>query len=300
MKLEEPSNPPSDQESAQIERLKGLILTDEQLAEHPFYNEGNENQFYVISLNKGEKTLLFFGSPHINHPDDPDEKRVFEEIKKRFEETRPEIVFVEGMEGLSEHRDRAIAESKKESLEDAAKQSESHFALKLAIDAEMDFESPEPTFSSEMNYLLEKGFSQKDIFLQQFYLHAHQYQRSHQVMDPDECKKYMQPFIKRFYQEEHWDKSDLELWEKETFDNLNLEDEDFYIKQVDPVPWSDREQTVYNEISRISGEQRSPHIFEKIAEALGRYNRVFVVYGSAHALRQEPAFRALFEKGFNE
>lgn len=273
-----------------VEELKDLILTNEQYKDQPFAHAEGE-RIYTFELTNGQKKILYFGSAHTNNPDDP----IFEDIKKRFDELDPEIVYVEGWRSINDKKDAVREGAKNFSLEETKSEGESHFTLKLAVDADADFESPEPESSQEITYLIQKGFSKKDIFFYYIYRDIDQYQRQNKERSAEECKKYLKPYFKGMRRDSGWDDIELDALEQEVLTDLDVDDPEKYHAQVDPIPWEGKPQTVLNEISRNSNNFRDRYIFERIADGLNKYDRLFIVYGSAHAVKQEPALRALLE-----
>jgi len=276
-----------------VEKLKDLILTSEQYRDHPFAH-AEEQRAYVFELANGAKKLVFFGSAHINDPQDP----LFEAIRRKFQETNPDIVYVEGMESVNTQKETMRKEVQKTTFDKTKTEGESHYTLKLGIDAGTDFESPEPEFSQEILYLLDKGFSKKGIFTFYIYRDVDQYIRQSKVRSLEGCKKYLKPYLKSFRKASRWDRRELNRLEQEVFAELNVENDAFYKAQVDPIPWRGKPQTVINEIARVSSNFRDRHIFARIAEGLKRHDRLFIVYGSAHAVMLEPALKGLMEKVF--
>ncbi len=269
---------------------ENFILTSEQYRDTLFAHSESERT-YVFKIEKGEKVLVYFGSAHTNDSEDP----IFDEIKAQFDLLKPDMVYIEGWRSVNDNKDKARAFFKDQSLEDLKTEGESHFALKLAIDAGIDFESPEPNFSEEINFLLEKGFSKKDIFYFYLYRDIDQYQRQNKNRNLDECKKYLEPYINRFRIDSGWESTEIDLYVEEIFSELDIDSEE-YNRQVDPIPWEGKTQTAINEISRNSSNFRDKYIFERIKEGLKTHNRLFVVYGSAHAVKQEAALRVLIEE----
>ncbi len=279
---------PQNDEAERIEKLKDLILTHKQFSEHPFAHDGSQRA-YVFEVTVGNKKLVFFGSSHTNDPED----HLFTEIEEKFKELQPEIVFVEGMEGINKSKDRVRERVTREDVDEVKSEGESHFTLKLGVDAGIDFQSPEPTFSDEIAYLIGKDFSKEDIFRFNIYRNIDQYQRQNKEPSVEACKEYLKPYFGTFRKYSGWSESELDAFEREILETLNIQDRTTYHNQVDPIPWEDRPQTIINEISRNSSDFRDRYIFERIAEALKKYDRLFIVYGSAHAVKQEPAIKAL-------
>jgi cephalosporin hydroxylase len=106
------------------------------------------------------------------------------------------------------------------------------------------------------------------------------------------CTKYIKDFIRVFYQTSGWEYAEIMAFEQSILEELDIDNVEKYASAIDPIPWEHRTQSVTNQISRASSLFRDEYIFEQIAKGLQQYKKVFVVYGSAHAVKQEPAFRA--------
>lgn len=272
-----------------LEQIKDLILNDEEYINHPV-NQGERFRSYVFEVGDGEKKIVYFGSSHTTNPTDP----LFEEIKQKFDEVKPDMVYIEGWEAINDNKEKAREGMKAKTLEEIKLEGEAHFALKLAVDAGTDFESPEPDFSKEIEYLLHQGFSKQDIFNFYVYRQIEQYQRENKERSLEDCKKYLRPYLDELNRESGWDEQELNNLEQDIFLDVDLESEK-YRQQVDPIPWEGKSQTNLNEISRQSSNFRDRHMVERIATGLKEHNRLFAVYGSAHAIKQEPAVRALLD-----
>lgn len=274
-----------------MDELKGAILTSGQYLDHPFARQ-EKKRTYEFKIKEGSKELTYFGTYHIGNPADP----VLEDITSALKKANPQIVYVEGVESANEDKEGWRQRLKQMSDEEARADGENVFSLKLAVDAEADFESPEPTFTAQVQDLLNQGFSKKDIFNFYVYRDIFQYQRNTAERDSRECEMIMRREAQRLVGRAGWDAVQLDSFGKEVLANLKLDDDQYYSEKVDPIPWKGRPQSVTNEISRALSAFRDLHIFERIAEGIKKYDRLFVVYGSAHAVKQELPLRFLFEQ----
>lgn len=270
-----------------LEEAKKLILTPEEYVLHPF-SQGNGEDSYVVKITANGKHLTYFGSTHTNNPDHP----VFKEIEDAFREASPDFVYVEGMEHINGDPSRARERVARMSLTEAKMRGESTFALKLAVDAGIPFESPEPRHRTEIEHLVRSGFSRIDVFNFYMYRVIAQYQRQHEVRSPEDCTKYLMPFLKWFETESQWPAEELEVFERALLGSLDTNDES-YTTLVDPMPWMERPRHVTNEIAASSSQFRNEFALERIAAGLKEHNRLFAVYGSGHAVELEPALRAV-------
>lgn len=288
------SNPLYKHETASGEKktdqLKSLILTGEQYGEHPF-GQGELGPVYLYEVRKGRKSITFFGSPHTNRVSDP----VFDEIKDAFTKANPDIVYVEGMLSLAERAEQWKTKSKEISPEKAKHEGESIFTLKLAADNGVEFESPEPAFQVEIEALRAQGFSRKDIFLFNVYRMIDQHERKSGELSTEIIEKLIKEEAAYFEKKGDWPAGELRAIVANLKDAFPLS-EDFYYERVTPIPSEGRPWEVTNEISKASSLIRDRRIFDRLKEGLKTHNRLFIVYGSAHAVKLEPALRALLEQ----
>jgi hypothetical protein len=282
---------PLEKDTKHVQELKSLILSSEQYREHPFATDPGDH-IYPYEISDGERTLTYFGTTHTNDPENP----AFGEILKAFEKAHPEIVYVEGMEFINSQKDAVRERLVQESVEDAKKQGENYYTLKLAVDSGADFESPELKRTEEVNHLVESGFSKEDIFRFYFDRAVYGYQRQAKDLNKEDCLQYIGRNLKAFRDTSDLLKEEVDALEHEAIANLDIHDEDKYQSAVDPIPWENKESTVTNDISRRLSFLRDEYQFERIAEGLQTHSHIFVVYGSAHAVKQEPALRELLKK----
>ncbi len=269
--------------------LEHLILSNEGYKNHPFAHDPDQRT-YVYTLKTGKKSLTYFGSTHTNDPRDI----MFRDLHGEFVQAKPDIVYVEGYTYVNQNKDKVIREEKIKSLEETKLDGEGHFTLKLAVDAGIAFESPEPPADEEIAYILNKGFSKRDIFSFYVFRMVDQYLRTQENPAIEKCKEYIMPTITRFKKDTGWNEKDIHNFTHEIINGFKLDDPKFYRKLVDPIPWDNRVLQPTNEISSLSSNFRDIYIFRRIKEGLKKHNSLFVVYGSAHAVKHEPALRALF------
>ena len=84
----------------------------------------------------------------------------------------------------------------------------------------------------------------------------------------------------------HLQKIAKQIW----FEEADFPNPDFVKEKVWPTKW----ETVINEISRVTGDFRDYHIVDEIRYHFAEYDRIYIVYGGSHLVRQEPVLEALF------
>ncbi|MCK4643903.1 hypothetical protein KAU32_09775 [bacterium] len=250
------------------------ILTFEQLQKMEYKTP------YIIDLQKGKKHLIFYGSDHTNDPANP----MFDDIEKRFLDMQPDIAFNEGGDPPSLD-DRKIA---------MEKFGEAGLLKHLGKKHNVPVKNVEPTLQDQFDYFLKK-YSRNDLLLMYFCRQILQIQRMSQTMDVD-FNNYIYGFLKQL-QKEGFPISDEEATLKyaitvyEDFFKEKFDWKTFDRKNISPMG----NESVLNEISRESGQFRDKYIVNLISDALKKYDRVFVVMGSGHAVKQEPVLKSFFK-----
>lgn len=276
----------------ELPELKKLILTNEQFRGSAFVESGQRTYEYRIEV--GGKVLQMFGTYHINRVDDP----VVTQIEQSFNEAEPDIVLVEGINGLQD-REGVLKHLNKQDRETTIGKGEAMFVLKLAAEkneagVDVDFESPEPKFSDEIHHLEDLGFNQEDIFRFYYYRDVDQFLRYYPGSNAEALEEYSAPYIEEFKRESGWNDFELMRIIENVKEPVNFS-ENRYHSLVDPIPWPEKNWTITNEISAQSSRFRDNYILERIIKAFDHHSRVFVVYGSGHAVKLEPAVRAFME-----
>lgn len=276
-----------------LSNLKNLILSFEEYTKTPFAL-GPKKDSFVFNLEKENKKLLYFGSHHTNDPQD----EIFTKIQKSFEEFNPEKVYIEGYRYINTNKKEIIEKYKNLDLEEVKKMGESVFVLKLAIDKNIDFESPEPDREEELKSILDKGFSKKDIYNYYAYRMIAQYDRTKKEKSSEDLKEYIKPYLEKFRNFSIWDGQDLAILENQIYaeiDALDMQNLEKYKDMVDPTPWPNKDFTNINQISQASGDFREEYILENIIKGFEECDKIFVIYGFSHAVKQEKAFREFFK-----
>ena len=250
------------------------ILTFEQLQKMEYETP------YILDLQKGEKHLIFYGSDHSNDPTN----HQFDDIEKRFLKMKPEISFNEG-------GDPPSLDDKNKAIE---KFGEAGFLRYLGKKYNIPVKNIEPTLQDQFDCLLKK-YSRNDLLLMYFCRQVLQVQRMSQSVNVD-FENYMSGFLKQL-QKEGFPISDEQATLKyaitiyEFFFNEKFNWKTFDGKNISPMG----NESILNEIYRETGQFRDRYIVNFISDALKKYDRVFVVMGSGHVVKQEPVLRSLFK-----
>lgn len=251
---------------------------------------------YVFEIERRGKKIVYFGTPHSADPENP----IFGQIEAKFHEATPQIVFVEGMETSDEEmRRRIIAEAQTTDRETLIKRhGEPSFTMKLALEAGIEVDSPEPDPASEIKFLeVDRKHSREAIFAYYLYRSAEQYYR---IKSPHSIEEYLAPVIDRFQQQSQWENFDYSI------DHLKQIGGHFWGERGDlskrdkrratPMPGGSVATTEVNQVARQSSYFRDVFIMRRIIEAMSKHDRLFIVYGASHAYMQEPGLRKIFEE----
>lgn len=231
-----------------------------------------------------------FGTEHVRRPGDP----LFASIDASYALARPDLVFVEGMEELTESKERMREHARMMSVEDAQREGENMYTLKLAVEHAAEAVSPEPRTKDEIAYLGSELFSRRDILAFYVFRQLSQYEWPEDE-DTDAARSYLEPLLRRFRQDSGWEPATLEEHEREVLANAFVPARPNFKQAIDPIPQEGRRDTVLNEIAAKSSRYRDEHFLERIAQGLESRDRLFVVLGKGHAVTLEPALRALME-----
>lgn len=255
-----------------------------QVAEH-FDSVGWEGFPYIIEISKGDKQLTFVGALHtreLTHQADSKENA--------FYRLRPQIAFNEGgqIQADKTFRDRNEA---------IRKSGETGHLKFLCDEAGIKVMNGDLTVSEEAEQLF-KLHGRKNVLLylsnERFFdLYAKGWIDTTAGLE----KTYQKDFIG------YLQRNKVELREEEKqFSYIKKAYEDYFQKEFDvhTIP-ADRFYFLEDggklcETGRSSKVVRDINLLHKIEEAFKTSERVFVVFGGAHALAIEPALHQLMEK----
>jgi hypothetical protein len=266
-----------------IEEAKTKILPAE-LHKSP---EGGFPKIYTFE-NK-EKKIVFFAAKHAA------EEEQFEKITAAFNDLKPSIVFVEGMERytkdgpLKEDFQQKIADDKKWQ-EFKKKHIENVFTYKLAFDNHLPIISPEYTDEESISFFKEKGYSEDEIFL--FFCSQIAMNYAYQP-HADSLESFLNKQVKGIYGTEKAYYENFARLARQTFGGtVDLETGEGFKAKCTPIPFSKedgQEWYITNEMSRQLSLRRNQKILEEIAKQLEFHDRIFIVYGGSHGVMLEPA-----------
>lgn len=253
------------------------------------WEESNKKKFstpYIFQINKDGQDLVYFGAEHSNDPNN-EQFRLMEKLWNEIlhKHSRENIISI--FEGSGVFK---INLSKEESI---LRFGESGFIAYLGNKSGVQVFGFEPNRGDIMKELIEK-YDKENCFYQhiaQLILQWNRYLRK-----PD-FENYINRFIKRDEKETGWGNFDFSLsnikviHEKLFNTTFDENDKDFFSKIVDPS----KNIGIINEITRRVSLIRNINIVQGISGEWKKGNSIFVVYGSGHAVIQEPALKELLK-----
>ncbi len=257
---------------------------------HPYENwkaVQDKPRPYVFEIKRGGQNLFYFGANHSRDIRD-DQYKKLEEYWRNFLDTtkgNDRIVFVEG----------ALRQVWTDPQTSILKDSEAGFITFLASKEGIEISCPEPDAKSERDFLLTK-FSNDEI---QYYYFARIIPSWYKLPEPrptfESHMNMYQMAAKKGVSEESWSGYDFSLdnmksVHKSLFDqDFDEHDKDFILSVINPMT----EKTIINKIARASSRFRDVSIVSNIVEEWQSGRDIFVVFGFAHAVLQEPALKKM-------
>lgn len=234
---------------------------------------------YILELKNKNKHLLMYGCKHSFDPLDS----MLIDIQNKFEKLKPDIA-------LNEGGNWPIYDSKKETI---IKSGEQGFLRFLCKKDSIPVRSFEPKLVEEYEYLISK-FKKDDILLMYFCRQIVQIQRKQDIEDFKELmSNYLtglknsglpiddpkNEYFKLAENYKHLFKTDLN-WKE------------FNPENVLPI----YNNTILNDINRASVNYRDLHIVSEIVNELEKNDKVFVLIGGSHIIKQEALIKYYFDE----
>lgn len=247
------------------------------------YKSGNYQTPYFFVIRGKKQTIFYFGAKHSYNPNHK-QFRLLENFWDDFLVQTKKInciVLIEG--GI-----RPIPKNETDGIREGG---EASFVTFLANKEHIEIYSPEPNQSTERQELLKK-FTKEQI---QYYYFARTINQWYRRNCSPSFDNYIQNFLKNSKRLRGWEDFDFSLENmkkihKRLFDTkFNEKDKNLFAKSVDPT----KKLNILNKIAAESGIIRDTHILSEIKKLWDKKKNIFIVYGQAHAVMQEPVLRDL-------
>lgn len=239
---------------------------------------------YCFDILQGQQTLFYFGA---NHSRDINNLQ-YEKLRKYWQRfldvnnSADVLVFVEGGERIV-HETEELA---------VRRDSEAGFITLLAHRVGITTYSPEPGAVEERKYLLSK-FSEENI---DYYYFARLVNQWHNYPEP---KADFNAYIGRYTEHKepmtNWSYHGFPLERMKTIHeklfgaSFDERDKELFALLINPT----RKDNPLRDVVIGSSTFRNIHMVQEIKRLWDDGKSLFVVYGSAHAILQEPALRKL-------
>ncbi len=235
---------------------------------------------YILDLQKGDKRLIVYGCMHTFNPEDS----MLVDIENRFLSLQPDFAFNEG-------GDWPIFDDR---FETVRKSGEQGFLKFICYKNNIPVRSYEPTPKKEYGHLLSK-YNKNNVLLMYFCRQIAQIQKNQELAN---FKEYMVNNFLVYLKESGFpmDKPKSE-YEKIIKNYKNLFNKEFDWKNFNPqnvLPIYNN--TILNEINREVTEFRDIYIVNEIKNELLINDKIFVLIGGSHVIKQEPLLKYYFEE----
>jgi len=266
--------------------MSGMASGNGDILSYDQYAEIEKRGFttpYLVEITRPSQSLLFYGSEHTNNPTHPQFQDIEERWNRFVTSTSEPIALVEGRfdeVSESETNDRTTS---------ITNGGEAQFLVHLARKDGVEVDSPEPDRVWEANELA-KEFGRDNVVFYYFIRQMGWWNRFTEKPDIQTEANKMLQLMEKSYQ---WDDVDfsterMAAIHAELFDKpLAWDDTKWVYDITTPTP----QDYITNELARRSGELRDDYILKQITDYWQAGKSPFLVFGSAHAIRLEPALR---------
>jgi len=234
---------------------------------------------YILELKNGNKHLAMYGCKHTFNPQDT----MLIDIQDKFEKLKPDIA-------LNEGGDWPIYNSRDETV---MKSGEQGFLRFLCEKDSIPVRSFESNPVEEYEYLVSK-YKKDDVLLMYFCRQIVQIQRKQDIED---FKEVMTNYLTGLKNSGLPIENPKNEYSKlvENYKHLiktDLNWKEFNPENVLPV----YNNTILNEINRASVNYRDLHIVNEIVTELEKNDKVFVLVGGSHVIKQEALIKYYFDE----
>jgi hypothetical protein len=243
---------------------------------------------YVSTYIKQQKILKFLAADHENNI----ESKTFKTVKALIEDFKPDMMILEGFTDDESSMSGMIRHSLKCEKEDFQKCGENTYAIILGQKNNIKFTPGEPSEFQIQQSLLKLGYTADDLI--GFYI----VRQIPQWLRQKNLKP--QNIDVQIEQEGHWiQKEDFKIKADYSWKHFN----DWYEKNLgkkfdlgkitteDTAPQISKNPTFLNKISREVGLVRERSIVLKIESMLNNNDKVLVIYGGGHLVKERKVLR---------
>jgi hypothetical protein len=256
--------------------IEELLLTWDE------YNQKDFSVPYIYEIEKDGKLLIYCGISHTYKPDD----KLFPVLQERWDKflnnSNPNKI------GIGEGGTRPLTDTLEEAI---IKHGEQGWLKFVANKASVEVVSPDITNFRLWEILLSR-YSKEELFYYDILQTGYQWNKTDKS---HAFKDYIKQWTPEF--EARWPGFDASwenlliihrLYSQNKFDPNDFK---YFHDQIDP----NQKNTVFNKISRDTDIIRDTAVVSEIRTQWDEGKSIFVVFGSGHAIIQEPALKALLK-----
>ncbi len=257
-----------------------LFLTNKEVGQK-YQNLRDQNYIYpyFYQINKNKKMLYYLGTQHVFDINDAQVQKIKELWNKFLVKTKKENCIV-----LTEGGDCPVEESEEVAIK---RYGEPGLVTYLAAKESIKSLSPEPDEQYEIEELLKK-FNLEEVMYSRFVRLVSQW---HRMGKKPNFEKYLEGYL-QYYRNKFGKIFDFSL---ENFIKLHnkLHEHPFDLDNYEC--FFHDENPGINPVSTLSSEIRNVHIVSEIIKLWDEGKNIFIVFGSGHAIVQEPALKHLIK-----
>lgn len=255
---------------------------------------------YTVHFESDGRHIIAFAADHSNALDNPELK----DIERIIETEQPDVIFVEGIDGLNTPAARTHLTTNRMprlNFAEAVRYGEPFATFWLAQQRGIRVESPELSDEKLYEQLISQSLSKEAIALHRLISELGQYVQHHESEPVEHYLDRTRERLKTSLGIE----SDASLFDFVEhlarhkgidFDRTNWQEKDRAHNLVDPVPWEGKVLHGTNRVAAARSVLRDTEILARTYDELEHGARkIFIVYGASHIHMLAPALERLLQ-----
>jgi hypothetical protein len=244
---------------------------------------------FVAEFTRNGKCLYYIAASHEGGV----KSATLRTVKYAFDIFKPDVVVVEGIPNTGETSPAWYLEQCRQQAEsDFAQGGEGSYATVLAAERGIDFIPGEPSAQVLYEGLLKQGYKLEDLVSWHIAMVLSVPTSYGGAANDREMREHVERCARNSLEEVGkrdvaFGFDDFCKWYSE---KMGVEFSVEHVRAADCFPSDGENANFLQKMMAAADRTREPHIVKIIAEQLNKYDRVLVVYGAAHAGKQEPVF----------
>jgi hypothetical protein len=251
-------------------------------------NEPYEAPF-LAKYSKDSRSLWFLAADHTNDV----ESSTFKTIRTAFHDFRPQAVIVEGFEDTGVFSPKEYAEyARKVAKENFRTSTEPSYVVWLALENNVPFVPGEPQNKTIALELQKLGYEAIEYYYFDYARSVPGLREIKRANSLQQFKEYATKFFVGYFRDfdpaGHFKFEEFASWyKKKTGKKFNFDT----INGKEFEPQVDRNPGTLNKLSHQVGMIREQHLLVTLERLLNQFDRVLVVYGSGHLVKQRDVLK---------